>query len=707
MQVNVLNTKSRVVLKRSIVILSALILQLNLVHAQNYFQKATKLRIDRNYNDAITMFKLAIDQYTSEGKIDSTLLSYENIQTCYLNTFKIDSAYVYLSKGADYAFEFNKKDEHLDFLMAMAELKVMVNKIPTADSLFHVLLERSEEYPGHKARALYRLSNIAYYDLDSATAFRYINEAYDIATENKDSSILGNILGTKAILENEFGNKRKAIDYHLQSIPLFKKEAIGEPSAYRKIANIFFSLKDYPNAEKYALLSLEKSRAKKYLLEESKCLLVLADIYLLKRDCEKATEMLERSIEIDKLKKSKAHLTLSYSLLAKCNMESGDFTLAEEALQNAYAHYKSSYPKYKFNYHHVKAYLDFNLGRDKELLSEINKCEKLSTAHVITDDELKLFRMKIWYAKLTDNKEETISLLEQYQLKKDSIYNITQANNVRELEAKYMQAENQKEIEFLNAENRYKESILKQKNIMIFGSLLGLIFLTLLSFFSLKLTKKVKEQNQIISDALKVKDTLLREIHHRVKNNLQVISSMLYLQSRYIKDTEAINALQQGQDRVHSMALIHRDLYETESLTGVNTKSYTKQLTDKLADSYSINKEKVEIILDVDDLILDLDTMIPLGLIINELASNAFKHAFDDNTTHPQLKIALKEENNRIILRVSDNGKGIENVNDLEGKSFGYEIINAFVDKLEAEMKIESNAGLSVEISINDYVKID
>ena len=212
--------------------------------------------------------------------------------------------------------------------------------------------------------------------------------------------------------------------------------------------------------------------------------------------------------------------------------------------------------------------------------------------------------------------------------------------------------------------------------------------------------QKELEHAAIIKKSHDEKDTLLREIHHRVKNNLQVISALLTLQSRHLKDTQAKIALKEGQDRVQSMALIHKDLYQHDNLKGVNTKEYLGQLANNLVDSYKL--DDLQLSLDIDEITLDVDTMIPLGLMVNELISNALKHAFSKNEKG-HLSLSLKKKQGVLLLKIRDNGRGAVTKDLLESKSFGYSLVKSFARKLDADLIIKNDNGLSVELSIKNF----
>ena len=210
------------------------------------------------------------------------------------------------------------------------------------------------------------------------------------------------------------------------------------------------------------------------------------------------------------------------------------------------------------------------------------------------------------------------------------------------------------------------------------------------------------KKNKIINKSLEEKNVLLREIHHRVKNNLQVISALLELQTKYVTDEGTVAALRRGQDRVESMALIHKDLYQHDNLSGVNTKIYFEKLTSNLLESYQVEDGKISIETDIEPLLLDVDTMVPVGLLINELISNAIKHAFDSKGG--KVFIKLEEKNDVLHLLVEDNGKGFTGT-ETNKQSFGYSLIKSFVRRLEAHMQIDHSVGTRIMIKIKSYHK--
>ena len=233
------------------------------------------------------------------------------------------------------------------------------------------------------------------------------------------------------------------------------------------------------------------------------------------------------------------------------------------------------------------------------------------------------------------------------------------------------------------------------------AGLLG-FFIIAIGGFALWLLKKknnrIATQNQVISKALSEKDILLREIHHRVKNNLQLVSSLLTLQGESVDDATVQQAINEGKSRVRSMALIHQDLYNKENLTDIGVKKYLEKLTTELFYTYKIDKNRIHLHLDIEDIDLDVDTLVPLGLIINELITNCLKYAFPDER-NGILEVQLAHVKNQLVLKVKDNGVGY-NSDSISGSSFGSTLITALTEQLEGELKIQSGEGTAVYIII-------
>lgn len=337
------------------------------------------------------------------------------------------------------------------------------------------------------------------------------------------------------------------------------------------------------------------------------------------------------------------------------------------------------------------------------LLEEILTNEKYNKS---LQDQTKAHEALYEVYKLLAKPVQALEHLEAHHQLQDSILNQEISSQINDLEIRYQTEKKEQEIALLNSQKAVTDFKLKSSRRQLIGLGIVLLLFTGLLIWLFQLNRKIKIQNTLISKALEDKSILLKEIHHRVKNNLQVISSLLNLQSRHIEDTSARKALKEGQNRVKSMALIHQKLYQEDNLTGIQVKEYIEKLTQSLFHSYNIAPDKIKLELDIDNLNLDVDTLIPIGLIINELVSNALKHAFEE-TASGKVHVSLKEGDSQLKLEVSDNGKGLGSPeSDALKKSFGYRLISAFSARLKANMDIEGDQGTTVRMYIRDYEKV-
>lgn len=213
-----------------------------------------------------------------------------------------------------------------------------------------------------------------------------------------------------------------------------------------------------------------------------------------------------------------------------------------------------------------------------------------------------------------------------------------------------------------------------------------------------------KKRNEIaLKKSLEEKDVLLKEVHHRVKNNMQVISSILNLQSAYVTDKATLSALKDSQNRIRSMAAIHERLYRTSNFSDIKFSSYVKDLAESILSTYELSNISVELVFSLDEVFLTLDTAIPCGLIINELLSNSLKYAFKDRK-YGLINIALHQHNGLVKMTISDNGIGISDKIDIrKSETLGLQLVNTLVDQIEGtiSMKVDGGTIYTIEFKPN------
>lgn len=217
---------------------------------------------------------------------------------------------------------------------------------------------------------------------------------------------------------------------------------------------------------------------------------------------------------------------------------------------------------------------------------------------------------------------------------------------------------------------------------------------------------ELKKAEDKIKASLTEKEILLNEIHHRVKNNLQIISSMLRLQSANITDSREKSIFSDAQNRILSMSLVHEKLYKAKNFSSINFSEYLKELVNSISNSYSLSNEKVKVAVKAENIFINIDTMIPLGLIINELLTNCYKHAFPENKKG-FIEIVFKRlDDKQLLLDIKDNGVGISKDLDIENiQSLGLKLVKILADQISGDLHIENSNGSSFRITFTEIGK--
>ncbi|HFA50061.1 MAG TPA: tetratricopeptide repeat protein [Bacteroidetes bacterium] len=513
------------------------------------------------------------------------------------------------------------------------------------------------------------LGNI-YYTLsqpDKALGFFISAEKYFSGSKNKkDQLLLGNIYNGMAAAHETSGNDTITLKYFTKSYEQFK--TVGDARrmgiALNNIANIYVRRKDYPEAVR--------------LIEEGLGLLG-------------KTKMPEYKI-------------LLSSNLAGALKEQGDYQKSDSILLDIIPHINKEENAYGFMAAQ-KNYGENQLlqGNFERAIIYLEKAKQIAVEQNFTIFREEIHHLLYLAYKANKQAEKALSALYDYTVDKDSVYALEKDRNLTEAMQKYESEKREKEL--AQTQLALKTQSLQKKNFLIISVAAGLLALVSLWFlyFKSKTNRVLKTQKETIENALREKEVLLKEIHHRVKNNLQVISSLLNLQSRSIIDEQAKAAIKEGQNRVKSMGLIHQSLYQTDIANGMEIGDYIGQLGKSLFDSYNIKEDKIKFAINAAPLRLDVDTLIPIGLILNELLSNALKHAFPDGR-EGEIKVNFEKKENALLLQVKDNGVGMSITNpDKNKNSFGMQLIKAFSKKLNANMEVVEKNGTLVNVFVREY----
>lgn len=420
----------------------------------------------------------------------------------------------------------------------------------------------------------------------------------------------------------------------------------------------------------------------------------------------------------------------AYMTLAECHLALGHYALAETFYQKMLATQSNkqvidnptiaSYIKVGTFYRIVKQYDKARAYLNKALALLRQVGFKRGTPSVY----LQLFKLD----SAQHNYLAAIDNYQQYKTLSDSIFNEKKSQQIANLEIQYNTQKKEQNIALLTRQNLLQQARIREKDLQRNSVIAVTVLLTLLLglFYNRYRFKQrsnrlleikqheINRQNQSLQQILQEKDALLdekewmlKEIHHRVKNNLQIITSMLNAQADFLQDPKALMAIRDSQNRVHAMALIHQKLYQSENLARVNMAEFIREITDYLVESFPQN-ERVRTILAVDPVQLDVALAIPIGLIINEVVTNSLKYAFPEGRSG-QITIVLRLiEEHRYELTIADNGVGLPpgfNIN--RSDTLGLTMIRGLSRQIGGQLLIDQDEGVSVRLMFSTVRKTD
>lgn len=313
---------------------------------------------------------------------------------------------------------------------------------------------------------------------------------------------------------------------------------------------------------------------------------------------------------------------------------------------------------------------------------------------------LYLLSLKQQYAQQTNNFGEAYENLLQIKKINDSISTLQKNKLLQSSELNFAFEENEKAV-------IEKNKVIKEKENIIFTIIIiGLTLLLLLSFVLItnnrrkrmeieQMNKSISKKNATIEASLKEKEMLLQEIHHRVKNNLQIISGILSLQNSNITDEKSKQLLAESQDRIQSIALLHKTMYQNDNFNLVNFKTYINELITYIKQTNKNLNKDIVIKQEIEDLSFSIDTATPLSMLMNEIITNCYKHAFI-NLDEGKIFISIRKDNNSdgYLLMVKDNGIGLpQNYNKNKSNSIGFDLIYGLSEQLDGNVTINTSNG--------------
>jgi two-component sensor histidine kinase len=313
----------------------------------------------------------------------------------------------------------------------------------------------------------------------------------------------------------------------------------------------------------------------------------------------------------------------------------------------------------------------------------------------------------------TGNYHGAFEHFKNYKSLNDSIFNTKSSQQYNDLQLKYDTEKKDKSIILLTQHGKLQEEIIRNASILRYvfiGSICTLLLFVLLLYNRSRLKQRahknleykqqqINEQNEALKKLLSEKEWLLKEIHHRVKNNLQIVISLLGTQSMYLDNEDALTAIQNSQHRMYAMSLIHQKLYQSDAIAYIDMSWYIQELVRYLKESFAVD-QNIDFKLDMECVELDVVQAVPLGLILNEAISNSIKYAFAGKEKG-QINISLKNiESNSYQLLIADDGVGLpEGFESQERESLGMNLMIGLTDQLNGSLELKNNNGLTIVIT--------
>jgi two-component system, sensor histidine kinase PdtaS len=494
--------------------------------------------------------------------------------------------------------------------------------------------------------------NKGLFDKSLETSFN----ALSMLEQRPPDRVLASCYNTIGVVYEKTGDYEDALSFYYKSLAVRRQigYARGIGQSYNNIGEVHMSLHHYDSALANFLRALEVKRASANAAEAASTLTNIgATLIDLARPAQ-AEPYLRESLELEKTAHDRTGMAITLNHLAEAKLLTGDLYAAENYLKEA-----------------------------EPVIKEAGALNELR----------KSLELKVWLYKQRKDYHQAFEHAEMLVAIKDSLLNSEKAEQLRDMQVRYETEKKEQQIVLLEERNRANQAEIKTKQLVIYG-LLGAVFLVgIIGTQTYNRVRAEREHSRRV-------ETLLRELNHRVKNNLQILSSIFTLQVQQQTDETILLAMKSGEGRVNAMALIHKKLYNDQGSLDIRIKEYIHELVQYLVHSYGFNNRSLRLSVHVEEIKLDVDKVIRIGLIVNELVSNAFKYAYA-NQDLPQLDVHIAHEAGQIQVEVRDNGAGLPEAFDVESaQSFGLRMIRTFVRELRGKLAVNNQGGARFMLNI-------
>jgi two-component system, sensor histidine kinase PdtaS len=524
----------------------------------------------------------------------------------------------------------------------------------------------------------------------------YYQQALIVYTTVKDTLHTAVIETNLSILYKNIALYDKSLEYAFRAIKRHEQLQgwVNLGSSYNTVSLVYLKIRDHSNALKYAYKALEARTRVNHVKGVGLSYNNIGEIYLAMANYDSAIANLNRAMIVKRKANDRKSLSTTLTNLGSAMYHLQRMKEAERLFEESLAlriEFKDRAGEANCYTSLARLALHYrNIAKAENLL---NKAEEILENTHAPEVRREYIEARIAFSEATRNFSDALHYLRELMVIKDSLLTGEKIESMNALQIEYETEKKEQQILLLQEQSQVKTAELRAKQAMIYGLSAGVCLLAVIGalvYKNFRLARKGKLRQELLN----------KELNHRVKNNLQLLGSVLSLQSQDLTEAAAVTVVKSNEGRVNAMAIIHRKLYQRENSRSIEMGGYIRELVDFLLYSYSYRTDDIAVKLNVEEIEIDVDKAIPIGLILNELISNALKYAFHGQRD-PAVEVSLKTMGTDLLLRVSDNGSGFDSSKMGVGEqSFGLKMIHILTKEMKGAIRFETADGTAVFLKV-------
>ncbi len=593
--------------------------------------------------------------------------------------------------------EINRFAHWLNLLLLCTPICLFAQSAHKTDSLINIL--QQQDLPEIEEAKIQRY--IAYYHPNLMEGRNYALRSVALFQKVGEPVLMAEALEELSHTERRLGNNTASFEASFKALRIYEEKGLKErlAASYNQLASNYVSDEDYKVAIGYFNKALDIYKNSDDLVNHASTLINLGETYRLNGDLNDAEIHLQQTLQLNKELKNDIIEGYAIGNLGMVKSALGEFEIAKDYLENAANSLESLGDPYSASFYWAAlAKIMENQGNMTQAELHYHKAMSLANTHDLKEQIRDYSQQLSSFYEKHRNYDEALRYQKLHQVYKDSILNKSNIQKIEQLKAGYEIDKRESEIGLLN-------SINTNQRYFLWALMAGILIAILFSYLLYRVNRKIKTANQTLTEQKVIigkreqeKALLLKELNHRVKNNLQMISSLLSLQSSELEGHSAQDAILAGKHRVEALSLVHRKLYQEGAETKIDAKEYMEDLIGNLFHGFGVSFRPNTEIGDFD---MKINQAIPLALIVNELVINALKYAYNDRPD-PKLWISMHRPSNESIhLEVKDNGSGFEDSSTNDEGGFGIKLVHSLVAQLQGTLQKVPSEGTHWVLNFN------